>query len=326
MRSRSVLLFTALAALTLFLFLLDLAVGAVAVPLSDVWAALTGGDCPRATAKIILNIRLIKAVVALLAGAALSVSGLQMQTLFRNPLAGPYVLGISSGASLGVALVVLAGVGSSIGIAGAAWLGAAIVLVVIAAVGHRIKDIMVILILGMMFSSGIGAIVQILQYVANDESLKMFVVWTMGSLGDVTFNQLAVLIPSIATGLLLAVVTIKPLNLLLFGEEYAVTMGLNVRRSRGLLFLSTTLLAGTVTAFCGPIGFIGLAMPHVTRMLFRNSDHRVLVPGTVLSGASVLLLCDLVSKLFTLPINAITALLGIPIVVWVVLRNKSVTA
>ena len=325
MRSRSVLLFTALAALTLFLFLLGLA-GAVAVPLGDVWAALTGGDCPRATAKIILNIRLIKAVVALLAGAALSVSGLQMQTLFRNPLAGPYVLGISSGASLGVALVVLAGVGSSIGIAGAAWLGAAIVLVVIAAVGHRIKDIMVILILGMMFSSGIGAVVQILQYVANDESLKMFVIWTMGSLGDVTFNQLAVLIPSIIAGLLLAVITIKPLNLLLFGEEYAVTMGLNVRRSRGLLFLSTTLLAGTVTAFCGPIGFIGLAMPHVTRMLFRNSDHRVLVPGTVLSGASVLLLCDLVSKLFTLPINAITALLGIPIVVWVVLRNKSVTA
>ena len=325
MRSRSAILFAMLAALTLFLFLLDLAVGAVAVPLGDVWAALTGGDCPRATAKIILNIRLIKAVVALLAGAALSVSGLQMQTLFRNPLAGPYVLGISSGASLGVALVVLAGFGSSIGIAGAAWLGAALVLVVIAAVGHRIKDIMVILILGMMFSSGVGAIVQILQYLSKEESLKAFVIWTMGSLGDVTFDQLAVLVPSIIAGLLLAVVTIKPLNLLLFGEEYAVTMGLNIRRSRGLLFLSTTLLAGTVTAFCGPIGFIGLAMPHVTRMLFRNSDHRVLVPGTVLSGAAVLLLCDLVSKMFTLPINAITALLGIPIVVWVVLRNKSVT-
>lgn len=326
MRSRSAILFAMLAALTLFLFLLDLAVGAVAVPLGDVWAALTGGDCPRATAKIILNIRLIKAVVALLAGAALSVSGLQMQTLFRNPLAGPYVLGISSGASLGVALVVLAGFGSSIGIAGAAWLGAALVLVVIAAVGHRIKDIMVILILGMMFSSGVGAIVQILQYLSKEESLKAFVIWTMGSLGDVTFDQLAVLVPSIIAGLLLAVVTIKPLNLLLFGEEYAVTMGLNIRRSRGLLFLSTTLLAGTVTAFCGPIGFIGLAMPNVTRMLFRNSDHRVLVPGTVLSGAAVLLLCDLVSKMFTLPINAITALLGIPIVVWVVLRNKSVTA
>ncbi len=325
MRSRSALLFFALTVLTVCLFLLDLAVGAVAVPLGDVWAALTGGDCPRATAKIILNIRLIKALVALLAGAALSVSGLQMQTLFRNPLAGPYVLGISSGASLGAALVVLAGVGSSIGMAGAAWLGAALVLVIIAAVGDRIKDIMVILILGMMFSSGVGAIVQILQYLSKEESLKTFVIWTMGSLGDVTAQQLAVLAPSVIAGLLLAVWTVKELNLLLFGEEYAVTMGLNIRRTRGVLFLSTTLLAGTVTAFCGPIGFIGLAMPHVTRMLFRDGDHRVIVPGSILSGASVLLLCDLVSKLFTLPINTITALLGIPIVVWVVLRNKSVT-
>ena len=322
MQSRTALLFIILTALTLALFTVDMAVGAVSIPVCDVWAAMTGGNCPRATAKIIINIRLVKAVVALLAGASLSVSGLQMQTLFRNPLAGPYVLGISSGASLGVALVVLAGVGSSVGIAGAAWLGAAAVLVVIAAVGQRIKDIMVILILGMMFSSGVGAIVQILQYLSREESLKAFVIWTMGSLGDVTWGQMSVLIPSVAVGLFLAVLTIKPLNMLLFGEEYAVTMGLNIRRSRGLLFLSTTLLAGTVTAFCGPIGFIGLAMPHVTRMLFRNSDHRVLVPGTILSGAAILLLCDIVSKLFTLPINAITALLGIPIVVWVVLRNK----
>ena len=320
MRSRPVILFTALSVLTVGLFLLDLAVGAVRIPVGDVWAALTGGDCPRTTAKIVLNIRLIKAVVALLAGAALSVSGLQMQTLFRNPLAGPYVLGISSGASLGVALV-----GSSIGIAGAAWLGAAVVLLVIAAVGHRIKDIMVILILGMMFSSGVSAVVQILQYLSKEEALKAFVIWTMGSLGDVTVPQLAILLPSVIVGLLLAVWTIKPLNLLLFGEEYAVTMGLNIRRSRGLLFLSTTLLAGTVTAFCGPIGFIGLAMPHVARMLFREADHRVLLPGTLLSGAAVLLLCDIVSKMFTLPVNAITALLGIPIVVWVVLRNKSMT-
>ena len=320
MRSRPVILFTALSVLTVGLFLLDLAVGAVRIPVGDVWAALTGGDCPRTTAKIVLNIRLIKAVVALLAGAALSVSGLQMQTLFRNPLAGPYVLGISSGASLGVALVVLAGVGSSIGIA-----GAAVVLLVIAAVGHRIKDIMVILILGMMFSSGVSAVVQILQYLSKEEALKAFVIWTMGSLGDVTVPQLAILLPSVIVGLLLAVWTIKPLNLLLFGEEYAVTMGLNIRRSRGLLFLSTTLLAGTVTAFCGPIGFIGLAMPHVARMLFREADHRVLLPGTLLSGAAVLLLCDIVSKMFTLPVNAITALLGIPIVVWVVLRNKSMT-
>ena len=184
----------------------------------------------------------------------------------------------------------------------------------------------ILLILGMMFSSGVGAVVQILQYLSREEALKAFVIWTMGSLGDVTAQQLTILVPSIVVGLLLAVWTIKPLNLLLFGEEYAVTMGLNIRRSRGLLFLSTTLLAGTVTAFCGPIGFIGLAMPHVARMLFREADHCVLVPGTILSGAAVLLLCDLVSKFFTLPINAITALLGIPIVVWVVLRNKSFTA
>ena len=325
MRSRSTILFSILITLTVGLFLLDLAVGAVNIPIRDVWAALTGGNCSRATEKIVLNIRLIKAIVALLAGAALSVSGLQMQPLFRNPLAGPSVLGISSGASLGVALVVLAGVGSSIGIAGAAWLGAAVVLLVIAAVGHRIKDIMVILILGMMFSSGVSAVVQILQYLSKEEALKAFVIWTMGSLGDVTVPQLAILLPSVIVGLLLAVWTIKPLNLLLFGEEYAVTMGLNIRRSRGLLFLSTTLLAGTVTAFCGPIGFIGLAMPHVARMLFREADHRVLLPGTLLSGAAVLLLCDIVSKMFTLPVNAITALLGIPIVVWVVLRNKSMT-
>ena len=332
---RTAILFTVLSLLTAALFTADLLIGSVAVALHDIWAALTGGSCDPAVRDIILKIRLLKAVTALFAGAALAASGLQMQTLFRNPLAGPYVLGISSGAGLGVALFLLGapllGVSAhsfvqSLGIAGAAWLGAALVLLVVIAVSRRIKDIMVILILGMMFSSGVGAIVQILQYLSKEESLKAFVIWTMGSLGDVTFDQLAVLVPSIIAGLLLAVVTIKPLNLLLFGEEYAVTMGLNIRRSRGLLFLSTTLLAGTVTAFCGPIGFIGLAMPHVTRMLFRNSDHRVLVPGTVLSGAAVLLLCDLVSKMFTLPINAITALLGIPIVVWVVLRNKSVTA
>ena len=315
-------LFIMLSVLTAVLFCVDLSVGAVSIPVADVWAALTGGDCPDATAFIVRNIRLIKAVVALLTGAALSVSGLQMQTLFRNPLAGPYVLGISSGASLGVALVVLAGMSSSVGIAGAAWVGAAAVLIVIASVGHRIKDIMVILILGMMFSSGVGAVVQILQYLSEEESLKAFVIWTMGSLGDVTGTQLAVLAPAVAVGLILAVATIKPLNLLLFGEEYAVTMGLNLRRSRLLLFLSTTLLAGTVTAFCGPIGFIGLAMPHVARMLMRDSDHRVLIPATALAGGAVLLLCDIISKLFTLPINAITALLGIPVVVWVVLRNK----
>ncbi|MDE6383426.1 MAG: iron ABC transporter permease [Paramuribaculum sp.] len=319
---RNSTIFIILGTATLALFAIDLMVGASSITPAEVWAALTGGECATATAKIVINIRLIKAVVALLAGAALAVSGLQMQTLFRNPLAGPYVLGISSGASLGVALVVLSGVGSSLGIAGAAWIGAAAVLVIIGAVAQRIKDIMVILILGMMFSSGVSAIVQILQYLSNNEALKSFVIWTMGSLGDVTWNQMTILAPSVMVGLLVAVLTIKPLNLLLLGEEYATTMGLNLRRSRTLLFLSTTLLAGTVTAFCGPIGFIGLAIPHITRMIMRNSDHRILLPATILTGAAIMLICDIISKLFTLPVNAITALVGIPIVVWVVIRNR----
>lgn len=324
MRSRSAILFTALSALTAGLFLLDLAVGAVRIPVADVWAALTGGNCPHTTVKIVVNIRLIKAVVALLAGAALSVSGLQMQTLFRNPLAGPYVLGISSGASLGVALVVLAGVGSSIGVAAAAWIGAAAVLLVIAAVGHRIKDIMVILILGMMFGSGVSSVVEVLQYLSSEAALKSFVVWTMGSLGDVTSAQLALMLPAVAAGLVISVAVIKPLNLLLLGENYARTMGLNVQRTRTLIFLSTVLLAGTVTAFCGPVGFIGLAVPHLARMLFASADHRILMPGSMLAGAALLLVCDLVAKSLALPINTITALMGIPVVIFVVVRNRNI--
>lgn len=315
--------------LAIALFLADIALGSTHIPLPQIWAALTGGDCPRAIASIVINIRLVKAIVALLAGAAIAVSGLQMQTLFRNPLAGPYVLGISSGASLGVALFLLGAplfglspAMSSLGIAGAAWVGAAAVLLIVGALATRIKDIMVILILGMMFSSGVSAIVQILQYLSRDESLKSFVIWTMGSLGDVTISQLWILIPAVAAGLILAIITIKPLNLLLFGEEYARTMGLHLGRARSLLFLSTTLLAGTVTAFCGPIGFIGLALPHVARMIWRTSDHRILLPATLLTGSAVLLLCDIISRLLTLPINAITALLGIPIVIYILLRKQ----
>ncbi len=318
-----------LSAAIIALFIFDISVGSTSIPLHYIWAALTGGECPPAIARIVVNIRLIKAVVAILAGAAISVSGLQMQTLFRNPLAGPYVLGISSGASLGVALFLLGAplfglspTMSSLGIAGAAWIGSALVLLIVGAVASRIKDIMVILILGMMFSSGISAVVQILQYLSRDESLKAFVIWTMGSLGDVTISQLWILLPAVVAGIILAIITIKPLNILLFGEEYARTMGLDIKRSRTLLFLSTTLLAGTVTAFCGPIGFIGLAMPHVTRMMFRTSDHRILVPATLLTGSVVLLICDIISKLLTLPINSITALLGIPIVIFVVLKLK----
>ncbi len=333
MRTRTAWLFLSLSLLALVLLLLDLAVGSVNIPLREVWAALTGAACDPTTAKIVVSIRLMKAVVAILTGAALAVSGLQMQTLFRNPLAGPYVLGISSGASLGVAIFILGApllglagspVMSALGVAGAAWVGAAAILAVIAAVSRRIKDIMVILILGMMFSSGVGAVVQILQYLSHESALKTFVVWTMGSLGEVTSTQMGLLLPAVLIGLALAVAVIKPLNLLLLGENYARTSGLNIRRSRSLIFLSTTLLAGTVTAFCGPIGFVGLAVPHVARMLFRNADHRILMPGALLSGIVMMLACDLVAKLLSLPINTITALLGIPIVIWVVIRNKNI--
>lgn len=333
MKSRTTILFILFTAAVAVLFAADIAVGSVSIPIKDVWAALTGGECDPTTARIIRDIRLLKAVVALVAGAALAVSGLQMQTLFRNPLAGPYVLGVSSGASLGVALFILGApmLGltghawlSSLGVAGAAWIGAAATLALVAAISTRIKDIMVILILGMMISSGVSAIVQILQYLSAEEALKSFVVWTMGSLGDVTSTQLALLLPAVAAGAALGIAAIKSLNMLLLGENYARSMGLDLRRSRSIILLSTTLLAGTVTAFCGPIGFIGLAMPHVARVIFRNADHRTLMPAAALTGAASLLLCDMVAKLLALPVNSITALLGIPVVIWVVVRNRNI--
>lgn len=331
MRSRKTILFIGLSIAVLILFILDIALGSVSIPLKDVWNALLYADGDVTTVKIVRDIRLIKAIVAVATGVALSISGLMMQTLFRNPLAGPYVLGISSGASLGVALFILGapvlGLAtnsffSTMGIAGAAWVGSALILGFIAAVSRRIKDIMVILILGMMFSSGVSAVVQVLQYLSNEEALKSFVIWTMGSLGDVSMSQLWLMIPAVVIGIILSVAVIKPLNLLLLGESYARSMGLNIKRSRMIIFVSTTLLAGTVTAFCGPIGFVGLAIPHVARALFKDADHRVLMPGAALCGAVILLSCDLISKLLTLPINTITSLLGIPIVIWVVVRNK----
>lgn len=329
--SRTALLFLLLTTLVGALFAADLAVGSVTVSASDLRAALTGGPCDPTIADIVWKIRLPKAVMALAAGLALAASGLQMQTLFRNPLAGPYVLGISTGASLGVALFLLGapllglahhGWLQSLGTAGAAWAGAAAVLLTVMILSRRIGDIMVILILGMMFGSGIGAVIEILQYLSDETALKSFVVWTMGSLGDVTPGQLGLILPVVGAGLVLSVAAVKPLNLLLLGENYARTMGLDTRRSRTLIFLSTVLLAGTVTAFCGPIGFVGLATPHMARMLFGSADHRILMPGSMLTGAALLLGCDLVSKLLALPVNTITALTGIPIVIAVVVRNR----
>ena len=330
MRNHPTILFTLLIVLCAVLFVVDIAVGSVAIPLSEVVSALFGNGSAEVRS-IIVDIRLVRAVVAVLAGVALSVSGLEMQVLFRNPLAGPYVLGVSAGASFGVALFLLGapifGIAispaiQSIGTAGAAWIGAAVVLMMVVALSRRIKDIMVILILGMMLSSGVGAVVEIMQYFSNEASLKSYVVWTMGSLGDVTATQLWVIVPVILAGLAMAVATIKPMNMLLAGERYAASMGLNISRSRTLILASTTLLAGTVTAFCGPVGFVGIAVPHIARMLFRSADHRILLPATILSGVAMMLVGDILAKYFVLPINTITALMGIPIVVYIVMRKR----
>lgn len=332
MRSRTTILFTLLSIVALAMFIADIAVGSVNLSLDSVLGVLTGSTTQSTIRSIVIDIRLVKAIMAILAGVALSLSGLQMQTLFRNPLAGPYILGVSSGASFGVALFLLGApllnltaspIISALGTAGAAWIGAAAVLVLIIALSRRIKDIMVILILGMMLSSALSAVVEILQYLSNEAALKSFVVWTMGSLGDITLSQLSFIAPIIIIGIALAVLTIKPLNILLLGENYAVTSGVNISKVRRYVFLSTTLLAGTVTAFCGPIGFVGIAAPHLARMLFRSADHRVLIPASAIIGALMMLLGDIIAKMLLLPINTVTALMGIPVVVYIVTRNRN---
>jgi iron complex transport system permease protein len=331
------LLFMLLALLSIVAALADLMLGTTAIPLSEVWAVVVGESENANYVKIITELRLPKIIVAVLAGMALSASGLEMQTMFRNPLAGPYVLGINAGASLGVALFTLAlpmlgGLSGAmfmrLGLTGMAWIGSAAILLLVTALSRKIKSVSTILIVGMMLGSSISAVVGVLQYVGSEESLKAFVVWTMGSLSTVTMADIAIFTPVIIVGLVLGIVAIKSLNMLLLGEAYARTMGLNVRRSRAIIFLSTTLLAGTVTAFCGPIGFIGLAMPHLARMTFRTADHRVLMPATILWGALSMLLCSLVTDLVAhhsmiLPVNTITALLGVPIIIFVVLRNRN---
>jgi len=313
-------LFIMLIAAMLALGCADLFVGSASLSVGEIWDALTGkGD--EATHTIVIDIRLLKAATALIAGIALSISGLEMQTLFRNPLAGPYVLGLSSGASLGVALLLLAGAGSALGVAGAAMAGAAVVMGLLLLVNERVNNVMTLLILGIMFSSAIGAIVQILQYVSDEQALKSYVVWTMGSLSEVTAAELGVLASAVAAGLILTIPTLKSLNLIELGDGFARSAGVNLRRARFMILSSTTLLAGSVTAFCGPIGFVGLAVPHIARWLFGTADHRILIPGSALIGAILLILCDILSRQFLLPVNAVTSLAGIPVVVYIVLRK-----
>ncbi|MDZ7738523.1 MAG: iron ABC transporter permease [Bacteroidales bacterium] len=329
-------LFLLLAFLLIVLFVLDLLTGSVSISPAELLLALAGKGDP-GLLTVLYEFRLPRALTAVLAGMALSVSGLQMQTVFQNPLAGPYVLGISSGASLGVAILVLglssavtAGISlvlNSWAIVAAAWLGSALVLILIMVVSARVKDIMTVLILGIMFASAVSAIVSILQYFSNESMLKSFVIWTMGSLGNLSWQQLNVLIFSVVAGLTLSIITTKMLNALLLGEDHATSIGLKVKTARMLIFISTSILAGSVTAFCGPLAFIGIAVPHICRLIFASSSHNYLLPATMLLGAIVLLLSDIISQMpgggRVLPVNSVTALIGIPVLIWIIIkRNK----
>ncbi len=332
-----------LLALLVGVFLLSLAVGSVSIPLDEIVRVLLGGQASRdAWMNIILKFRLPKAITAILAGAALGVGGLQMQTLFRNPLADPFVLGISSGASLGVALVVLTisttsmvlfgglSLLGNVSLALAASLGSAAVLGVVLFVSRRVSSSVTLLILGLMFGYAVSAVVSLLLYFSIAQRIQAYINWTFGSFGGVTWNQMPVFAAAILIGLGLAFLLAKSLNALLLGETYARSMGMNVGRSRRLIIVSTSLLAGTVTAFCGPIGFLGIAVPHICRSLFNTSDHRILVPATVLMGGIIALAADLIAQApgtqIVLPLNAITALIGAPVVIWIILRGRGLKA
>lgn len=317
-------------------FLLDIALGSVHIPLKGVAKVLFTPDSGNDTwIYIIQKIRLPKAITAIIVGCGLSVSGLQMQTLFRNPLAGPSVLGITAGASLGVALVMLsAGTITSLytiqelGISGswliiiASSLGAALIMLVIVSISSSLKDNVIVLIVGVMIGNITLSVISIWQYFSSPELIKDYLMWTFGSLGGVTGNQLAILALVVTGGLLISFLSSKLLDALLLGDNYARSMGLTVKRARLLIILSTSILAGSITAFCGPIGFIGIAVPYLARALFNTSNHRLLIPACCLIGTVLMLVCDIVSQLpgsqTVLPINVITALVGSPVVIWII--------
>ena len=290
------------------------------------------GDLNPMEQQIVHAIRFPKALTAILAGAALSVSGLMMQTLFRNPLAGPYTLGISSGASLGVALLTMIGGVlstfnfqlSTIGLPFAAVVGATLVLLLVLAVSKRVTSNVSLLIVGLMFGSIAGALVSLLQNFANPDALKLFIVWTLGSLSSVGWSDMQMLVPVLLVGTLFALLALKPLNGLLLGEDYARGLGIHVERTRLYIVLATGLLAGGVTAFCGPIAFIGVAVPHIARGIFGTSNHRITLPASALIGACLLLVCDLLCSLFIypLPVSTVSALFGAPVIIWIILKNR----
>ena len=338
--------FAAMAGLLVVLFILTIAAGSVPIPPAEVVGVLLGrGAAESSWMTIVREVRLPRALTAVLAGAGLGVAGLQMQTLFRNPLADPFILGISSGASLGVALVVLVagtagtslvgglGLLGNVGVAGAAAVGASVVTVVVLAVSRRVTSAATVLIIGLMAGYATSAVVSVLLYsgLGRVERIRAYISWGFGSFAGTTWTELRVLAFTVAVGLAVAAVTTKPMNALLLGDRYAASMGLRVRRMRLFVVLGASLLAGTITAFCGPIAFIGVAAPHMVRGLLRSSDHRLLVPGTVLLGGAVALLAGLVAQLpgtdATLPLNAVTSLVGAPVVVAILLRlRRSSTA
>ncbi len=290
------------------------------------------GDLNPMEQQIVHAIRFPKALTAILAGAALSVSGLMMQTLFRNPLAGPYTLGISSGASLGVALLTMIGGVlstfnfqlSTIGLPFAAVIGATLVLLLVLAVSKRVTSNVSLLIVGLMFGSIAGALVSLLQNFANPDALKLFIVWTLGSLSSVGWSDMQMLVPVLLVGTLFTLLALKPLNGLLLGEDYARGLGIHVERTRLYIVLATGLLAGGVTAFCGPIAFIGVSVPHIARGIFGTSNHRITLPASALIGACLLLVCDLLCSLFIypLPVSTVSALFGAPVIIWIILKNR----
>ena len=318
---------------------MNISLGSVSIPFDEILNVLTGSAASKNSwTNIVLNFRLPKAITAIAVGAALSISGLLMQTLFRNPLAGPFVLGISSGASLGVALLLLAGIsitGSLVAsgltswlVVSAASLGSALVLLLVVVVSLKVRDSMTLLIIGLMFGSLTGAIVSILQFFSSGEEIQVYLFWTFGSLGGLNWDEITVLWLIAGLGIAIAFIMVKPLNALLLSENYARSMGINIKSSRFWIIISTSLLAGSITAFCGPIAFIGIAIPHLTRLLFNTSNHKILIPAVAMSGIIVMLICDIISQLpgseHVLPINAITSLLGAPVVIWVILRRGSI--
>ncbi len=318
------------------LLIASLCLGPVAIPVAEVWSVLSGDEASKPSwGYIITDYRLPKALTALLTGMGLSISGLLMQTLFRNPLAGPYVLGLSSGSSLGVAFAVM-GAGllpealssyftSPGGIILASCAGSLLVLLAVLAVAARMRDTMSILIVGLMFGSFTSAIVGVLTYFAPAEQLQRFTFWSLGNLGNLPWKSVGILAVAVLVGLSLAVRSIKPLDALLLGENYARSMGLNISTARWVIIIATSLLAGSITAFAGPIAFIGLAVPHMARLIFASASHRILFPATMLTGAAVMIFCDIATQVpgtdVLLPINAITSIIGAPIVIWLLVKK-----